>query len=266
MNISETLLTLSIKCKGEWHNLYDLIKNKYKPNDEEIEQAKASCKSNYFSILDERYPDKLKTINKPPILVYYYGDISLLSEKYMLTAIGTRKPNLYQSNTTYEFIKESEEMMNDRLVIVSGMATGIDQCAMKAAMDRNAPIVSVIGSGIDDPYPEDNQGIYEYCKSGKGLVISEYPGMTKAKSDNFVFRNRLLAGLTDVLFVGAGKKRSGTSSTVSMAIESGSDVLALPCNVDKDELTNKLIQDGAYSVLSSSDLVQYVKDRCDVTK
>ena len=85
------------------------------------------------------------------------------------------------------------------------MAKGIDQAGMKAAMDVGAPVISVIGSGTDNPDPKDNAGIYEYCKSGKGLIMSEYPNTAKAAPNNFVFRNRLLAALSDITFVGGGK-------------------------------------------------------------
>jgi DNA processing protein len=128
-------------------------------------------------------------------------------------------------------------------------------------MSVKAPIISVIGSGIDNPYPSDNDGIYDYCKSGKGLVISEYPGKVSAKPENFLFRNRLLSSLSEVMFVAGGKNRSGTSSSVRLALEDNREILALPCDITGDDLTNSLISDGALSVLSASDLVNSLKER-----
>jgi DNA processing protein len=136
------------------------------------------------------------------------------------------------------------------------MAYGLDQVCMKAAMRVGAPVVSIIGSGIDLPYPSENDGLYDYCKSGKGLVISEYPLTREAQPKNFIFRNRLLAACSPIIFVGGGKNLSGTSATVRMALERGKEITALPCNVTGNDLSNTLIKDGATSILSSEDLIK----------
>ncbi len=250
------LLTLSYLKKGKWDEMYSYIKEKRPLSKELKEEAEQNTKANYITIVDENYPDCLKDIYKPPFILYYYGNLSLLSERYRLTAIGSRRPTLYQSDTCYRLIKELEIKMEKKVVIISGMAKGIDSTVMKAAMEVEAPIISVIGSGIDKPYPTENDGIYDYCKSGKGLVLSEYPLSENAKPQSFLFRNRLLAALSPSLFVGAGKKRSGTNNSVYWASSFNRNVLALPCNQDLDdpELTNELIKQGAEPILDSNDL------------
>ncbi len=258
----QVLLSLCMHFEGDYSKMLDeLSTRRHSLSNEEMDGILSQkMESSYCCITDSDYPACFKEVVKPPLVFFYYGDISLLSKKYRLTCVGTRKPTIYQNETCYRFISEMEEKMKDEVVIVSGMAKGLDQTCMKAAMTRGAPLVSIIGSGIDDPYPEDNGGIYEYCKSGKGLVISEYPLKMKAKPENFLFRNRLLAAAGKALFVGGAKKRSGTSSTVSYALEDGKNVMALPCNVSGDDLTNLIIKDGAYPVLDSDDLVNEIKE------
>ncbi len=214
--------------------------------------------------MDDEYPVFFKNASNPPFIVYYYGNLSLLEKKYRLGVIGTRNPTLYQNDTVYRLISETEDKMKNDLVLVSGMARGLDQTAMEAALSKKAPVISIIGSGIDNPYPEFNKGIYDYCKTENGLVLSEYPGMEAAKPDNFVFRNRLLAMVSEVIFVGGGKNRSGTSSTVRQALDLNREIMALPCDITGDDLTNSLINDGAGSVLTSDDLVMALKNRMNI--
>ncbi len=261
MDAREVLLTMSYLKSGDWNEIYQSIKDKERLKDEEILKAKKETKANFITVVDKNYPDCFKHLYNPPFLLYYYGNLSLLSYPYRLTVIGTRKPTLYQNNTVYSFIQECEDKLENKMVVISGMAKGIDQSGMKAAMDKGAPIISVIGSGIDHPYPKENDGIYDYCKSGKGLVFSEYPLKTEAKPNNFVFRNRLLAALSYVTFVGGGKKISGSMSTVHQSIELNNEILALPCNTTGDDLTNILIKEGANSVLTAEDIIEAVKAR-----
>lgn len=263
LNARDVLLTLSYLKAGDWKEMYNSIKNKEKLRDEDIIKAKKETKAGFLSVVDDDYPTCFKHLYNPPLLLYYYGNLSLLKSDCRLTVIGTRNPTLYQNNTVYDFVKESEGAFDNKLIIVSGMAKGIDQAGMKAAMDVGAPVISVIGSGIDNPYPKDNAGIYEYCKSGKGLIMSEYPNTAKAAPNNFVFRNRLLAALSDITFVGGGKRFSGSMSTVRQSIELNNEILALPCNTTGDDLTNDLIKDGATSVLTSKDIIDALKHRLE---
>ncbi len=256
----EIVLGLSVRCRGEWKEIYDIIEKKKKIEDEEIQEAIRNQKSSFVCITDESFPECLKNVYQPPFLLYYYGDISLLSRRRRLTAIGTRAPNSYQEKMMKKLIGETIEHFNGDLVVVSGMAIGLDGIAMKEAMHRGAPIIAVLGSGIDAPYPSENIDIYDYCRSGKGLVLSEYPGKTEPLASHFTFRNRILAATGKVCFIGGGKIRSGTSSTARQALELGRDILALPCDVSGDDLTNSLIQDGARPVLSYVDIVEAIKE------
>jgi DNA processing protein len=262
ITIRDILLTLSVRYQGEWTRIYDAIKAKEELKAEEIHDAYQKTKANFLTLSDSEYPECFKNQCNPPFLLYYYGNKDFLKLKYRLAVIGTRSPTLYQNDTVFSLIQDLEKKFSDKVGIVSGMAKGIDQIAMMAAMERGAPILSVIGSGIDNPYPKENQKIYDYCCSQKGLVLSEYPLSTEAKPENFLFRNRLLASLGNALFVGGGRNRSGSASSVRYALDQNKDVLALPCNITGDDLTNSLISDGARSVLGVHDLADALFDCC----
>lgn len=260
---TDVLLTLSLLLDGDYFamrnelhqkKLYDQIHDWY--------FWKGKIKSQVVTAVSKNYPKFFMDSYEPPLVLYYYGNLSLLSKRYRLSCVGTRNPTIYQRDRSYKMIKEAEEHFQNDLVIISGMAQGIDQTCMKAAMECNAPIVSFMGSGIDNPYPKQNDGIYEYCKSGKGLVLSEYPNEVNAKPKNFLFRNRLLACSSQVLYVGGGKLRSGSAASVKYASELGNEVLALPCNCTDDDLTNSLIKDGATPILNTKDLIYEIETRC----
>ena len=248
-----------LKYRGNWDEILERIKQKEKVDEDEY-RLLSKDKSKYITLLDDNYPDCLKRIFRPPFALFYYGDISLLKSKIRLSSIGTRNPTKYQYNYTYKLIKEVEEQLKSKVTIISGLAKGIDLISMKGAKDTNSPIIGVLGNGIDIIYPSESKEIYEYCKSGKGLLISEYPGNTTPDSSSFIKRNRIIASLSEVLFVGGGKNKSGSSTTVRFALENNKEIMALPCNNTGDDLTNALISEGAEPVLNSQDIVKRLQE------
>jgi DNA processing protein len=258
--LRDVMLALSMRCHGDWQQIYETIRKKELVDNTEIQKAYEKEKAFFLSIGDKDYPAYFQDKFNPPFLLYYYGNKDLLTAKYRLTAVGTRNPTIYQSDMVYQLIQETEEDFASQLVIVSGMAKGLDQAAMEAAISKKAPVIAVIGSGIDNPYPKENKAIYDYCKEGKGLVLSEYPLSEEPKPEYFLFRNRLLAMMSEIMFVGGGRTRSGTSASVRFALDLNRDILALPCNVTGDDLTNSLINDGARGVLTHIDITDGVKE------
>lgn len=256
----DIVLALSVKCRGEWKDIYDIIEKKKRISDEEIQDALRNLNSSFVCITDDSFPDCVKSVYQPPFLLYYYGNYSLVSRKRKLAAVGTRTPSEYQEKMTKKLIGETIDHFEGDVVIVSGMANGLDSIAMRQAMRRGTPIIGILGSGIDNPYPENNRDIYDYCRDGKGLILSEYPTTIEPLPQHFTFRNRLIAAVGDVCFIDGGKIRSGTASTARQALELGKDILALPCDISGDDLTNSLIKDGAHSVLDAMDIVQSLKE------
>ena len=192
---------------------------------------------------DERYPARLKEIYDPPLVLYVRGDVGLLSLP-SLGVVGTRHPTPYG-------IGMAERLANDLasrgLVIVSGMARGVDTHAHRGALNGKGKTVAVWGTGIDVPYPRENKRIAEAILAAGGALVSEFPVGTFAAPQNFPIRNRIISGLSfGVLVVEAGEY-SGTRITARCALEQGREIFAVPGNVTNRNSwgPNTLIKQGA---------------------
>lgn len=211
------------------------------------------------------FPERLKQIYDPPLLLYVMG--KLPSPKLpAIAVIGSRNCSDYGLNAAY---KLSKDLAARGVVIVSGMARGIDGMAHKGAMDALPPgekpapaTIAVLGSGVDVCYPPDNQGLYErMITKGQGCVVSEYPPGTEPLKQNFPQRNRIISGLSLGVIVVEAAARSGTSITVDMALEQGRDVFVVPGSIFSrlSEGTNKLIQAGAATVTGYEDVLWAIR-------
>lgn len=192
---------------------------------------------------DERYPERLKEIYDPPLVLYLRGDVGLLSQP-SLGVVGTRHPTPYG-------IGMAERLANDLgsrgLVIVSGMARGVDTHAHRGALNGKGKTVAIWGTGIDVPYPRENKRIAEAILAAGGALVSEFPVGTFAAPQNFPIRNRIISGLSfGVLVVEAGEY-SGTRITARCALEQGREIFAVPGNVTNRNSwgPNTLIKQGA---------------------
>ena len=253
-NIHDILVAMSVKSSGDWEKVYMMLKQKVPITKEEIDEAYGKLKCKCLVFTDAIYPESLKNIWHPPLVLFYYGNISLLDSSKIISVVGSREPNEYSIETTERIIREI--LNKDReVVIASGMAKGIDSKAQRTAMDLGMGVISILGSGIDRPYPDSSADLYQYCKSGKGLVLSEYPLEIPPERDHFPFRNRIIAGLCRSLLVTECKVRSGTSVTVWHAIEFGKNVLVVPHDYKDDDMTGQLIKDGADVALEGSDIL-----------
>ena len=248
-----------LKHKGNWERIYSALENQEAFDEKEYKKLIIN-QPPFVSLLDENYPESLKRIYRPPFGLFYYGNFDLIKSQYLLTSIGTRTPTKYQEQYTYKLIKEVEEHFLSKVVLVSGMAKGLDYMSMLAALNTNSPIIAVLGSGLDIIYPKESSEIYNYYKNKNGLILSEYPLSYTPEKEDFIKRNRIVAGLSKVIYVGGGKNLSGSSTTIRFALEQGKEILALPCNNTGDDLTNTLIYDGADIVLSSKDIIQKLEN------
>jgi DNA processing protein len=192
---------------------------------------------------DQRYPVRLKEIYDPPLVLYVRGNAELLAEPG-LGVVGTRHPTPYGMGMAERL---ANDLASRGLVIVSGMARGVDTHAHRGALNGKGKTVAVWGTGIDVPYPRDNKRIAEAIVSSGGTLISEFPVGTFAAPQNFPIRNRIISGLSlGVLVVEAGEY-SGTRITARCALEQGRDIFAVPGNVTNRNSwgPNTLIKQGA---------------------
>ena len=253
MKSKELLLYLAIKNKGDWDGIYRFIKEKREIDKEELKNTIDNFKGNFICLTDDDYPEVLKYTTKPPFILFYRGDISLLKEerKNMLSVIGSRNCSTYAKDMTNKLINE----LPNNICIISGMAKGIDGIAHEAALNSKKKTIAVLGGGFNYIYPKEHTKLFDSIIENGGLVISEYPDDCEPKKENFLYRNRLIATLCKALFVAESYGRSGSSSTVCFALQENRDVCCLPFKADENSNCNKFIKDGAFMVESANDLL-----------
>jgi DNA processing protein len=192
---------------------------------------------------DESYPLRLREIYDPPSTLWVRGDIGLL-QRPGIAVVGTRHPSPYGTGMA-EML--SRDLATRRLVILSGMARGIDTAAHKGALAAGGKTVAVWGTGIDVIYPKENKKLAEQILAGGGAIVSEYPLGTFPAPQNFPIRNRILSGMSVGVLVVEAAEYSGTRITARMALEQNRDVYAVPGNVTNKNSwgPNTLIKQGA---------------------
>ncbi len=200
----------------------------------------------------EAYPERLREIYDPPPVLWVRGDASLLSRP-AIAVVGTRHPSPYGTGVAEMLARD---LAVRRLLIVSGMARGIDSCAHKGALAARMPTVAVWGTGIDVVYPKENKKLADEILALGGAIVSELPMGTFPAPQNFPRRNRILSGLCVAVLVVEAGENSGTRVTARCAAEQNRDLFAVPGNVtSKGSWTpNTLIKQGAKLVATWEDV------------
>jgi DNA processing protein len=201
---------------------------------------------------DTNYPERLLEIYDPPAVLWVRGDVRLLSRPG-IAVVGTRQPTPYGSGMA-EML--SRDLARRGMLIMSGMARGIDSCAHKGALEAGGATVAVWGTGIDVIYPKENKKLAEQIVAQGGAIVSEFPLGTFPAPQNFPIRNRTLSGMCiGVLVVEAGEY-SGTRITARCALDQGRDVYAVPGNATNKNAwgPNTLIKQGAKLTVTWEDI------------
>lgn len=205
-----------------------------------------------FSILDDCYPWDLSEIYDAPVLLFYKGNLDLLKFP-KVAVVGSRACSKQGAKSVEKVIQG----LDNELVIVSGLAKGIDTAAHMAALQNGGKTIAVIGTGLDVFYPKANKRLQDYIGNDH-LVLSEYgPGEQPLKF-HFPARNRIIAGLCRGVIVAEAKMRSGSLITCERSMEEGRDVFAIPGSI-LDGLSDgchHLIQEGAKLVTSGQDVLE----------
>ena len=193
------------------------------------------------TIFDEDYPEKLRQMNDSPFILYYKGDLSLAS-KPALSVVGTRKPSAYGKMATEKIVSE---VASAGVVIVSGLAYGIDSIAHRKTLEVGGKTIAVLGSGFDNVYPSQHQSLADEI-ARKGLLISEQRPKKGATKYLFPLRNRIIAALGQGTLITEAGIKSGTVHTKDYALDFGRDVFALPGNINSpnSDLPNEVIKTG----------------------
>ena len=205
-----------------------------------------------INIYDENYPDKLRKIYDPPIVLYVKGNKKILNERGM-AIVGCRLCTKYGETQAK---KLAYNLSMNNINVISGLARGIDSHAHKGSLMSVGKTIAVVGCGLDRVYPEENRGLFNQIINQGGAIISEYVIGTKPLARNFPRRNRIISGLSDGVIVVEAREKSGTLITVDFALEQGKDVYAIPGNIDNPNAygTNDLIKQGAKVITTVEDI------------
>ena len=251
MQLREILIYLSVIYKGDWDQIFEVISKKKLYYDKaEVERVCARLGCHAVTIMDAEYPEELKQIFKPPFVLFYFGDISLIKNiRKNLAIVGSRDAKA----DVLSYLKEIVYELKPEITIVSGMAVGVDGMAHRAAIESNHRTIAVLGSGLDFCYPSENQDLYDEIKS-KHLLISEYPIGVPPSQDKFPKRNRIVMGLSHGIFVPTAARKSGSMITVALGWEENKDIMCLPSADYEHSGCNLCIKNGAYLVENADDI------------
>lgn len=221
---------------------------------QEAESAVAALErsgSRIITIVDEEYPLLLKEIPDPP--PYFYLKGKLPAPALAIAVVGSRRATDYGLSTTKRL---SQELAEQGITIVSGLASGVDAAAHRAALQVSGATIGILGCGIDVVYPKENRDLYA-AMTEQGAIISEFPPGAEPEAPNFPRRNRIISGLSRGVLVVEAAEKSGSLITARFALEQGREVFAVPGNINfrASRGTNTLIKQGAKLVETVADII-----------
>lgn len=221
----------------------------------DLDQVYESILARHISILtllDDDYPRLLREIDQSPPVLYIRGEL-LPADEFAVAMVGTRRVSDYGQQITRD---TSLFLAGHGITIVSGLARGVDGLAHQHALKAGGRTIAVLGSGVDVIYPPEHRTLAEAIIEN-GAIISDYPLGTQPEGINFPPRNRIISGLSLATIVIEAGERSGALITADFALEQGREVFAVPGNVlsPASRGTNRLIQQGAYAMVSPQDVL-----------
>ena len=231
--------------------------------DKDLKDAKGileDCENQNIGILtfqDAMYPNRLKNIADPPLVLYYKGKLPEVDALPVIAVVGTREATPYGLKTAKNL---GAQISRCGGLVLSGLANGIDTMAMRGALSAGKPVVGLMGCGLDIVYPANNRSLLLDTQR-YGCLLSEFPPGTPPYKWNFPKRNRVISGLSCGVVVVEAPKRSGALITATQAAEQGRDVFVIPGNVDVAACagSNALLRDGAIAVSTGWDILsEYV--------
>jgi DNA processing protein len=228
-------------------------KEAFKRAEKELAAVRRIAGCRLLNWTEPEYPQSLLQIYDPPVMLYVRGDPQILNLP-SISIVGTRKPTLYGTQLAQRL---GRDLAARGLVIVSGMARGIDAIGHQGAMAANGRAIGVLGTGIDICYPKENKKLYEKVLE-RGAIIGEFPLGTHPAPENFPVRNRIVAGMPLGVIVVEGAQYSGSLITARLAMEFGREVFGVPGNVTQPAsfAPNQLIKQGAKLVAGAEDVIE----------
>jgi len=209
----------------------------------------------FIAQCDKVYPQSLKELPNPPIGIFTKGNSGLLSEQNILAVVGSRKTTQYGRDVTTSLVTE---IAKQGVVIISGLALGIDAIAHMACIDSKGRTIAVLGCGVDCCYPQENYNLYKKILAGDGLIISEYGLSVPPSKGSFLARNRIIAALSKGILISEATEDSGSLVTADWGEKLGKEIFAVPGLITSQNSygTLSLIQKGAILVRNQNDILQ----------
>ncbi len=207
-----------------------------------------------LTLTDTDIPDRLHAIASPPTELYIEGrGLTELLSSPTVAVVGSRKLTPYGRSVTQQLVTD---LAKQGIVIISGLAFGVDSVAHRAALQAGGVAIAVLPTPLERIYPASHRQLAEQIVEQGGALVSEYEPGADVYKTNFVARNRIIAGLADAVLIPEAALKSGSLHTARFALNAGRDVLAVPGNITSpmSEGTNNLIKSGAQPVTSSEDI------------
>lgn len=213
-------------------------------------------KSNKISPLSHPYLQILESIAVCPDTLYSIGVLPN-ERKISVAIVGTRKPSSYGKEVTQQL---AYDLAKKGIVIISGLALGVDALAHKAALEAGGTTIAVLGNGLPKIYPSTNKALAEQIVKSGGAILSEYEEGTPPIGFRFLERNRIVSGLADAVIITEAASRSGTLNTAGHAIEQGKEVFVVPGNITSPLSAgcNALLRQGAIPVTKTEDILEVI--------
>lgn len=240
---------LNVKKAEEFLRLRDKID----PDKALSEVEKRGIK--FLTYEDVDYPYLLKNIDNPPSVLYYKGDLKNCNLEKTLAVVGSRRATSYAKDALTKVLKE---LSGTDICIVSGLASGIDSTAHRAAIDNNLKTIGVIASGFDFTYPASNKDLYKTIEEGYGAVVTEYFPTFEPIKFRFPQRNRIVSGLSYGTLVAEASLKSGALITANLTLEQGRELMCIPGLITNPNTEGiyKLLKNGATMVTCAEDILE----------
>lgn len=213
-------------------------------------------KINRISPQSNKFLQIIDTIAKPPEKFYFIGKLPE-NRRPAVAIVGSRKPTAYGKEVTYQL---AYDLAKHGIIIISGLALGVDGIAHRATLDAGGITIAVLGNSVENIYPAGHQDLADDIVAANGVIISEYEPGTEARDFQFLERNRLVSGLSDAIIVTEAAARSGTLSTAAHALEQGREVFVVPGNITSPLSAgcNNLIKQGAHPITCANDVLEII--------
>jgi DNA processing protein len=242
----------SMRLKPE--TIESIVKNEFREKAvTELERVK-ELGGDVLILDDGSYPALLREIDDPPPVLYVKGDWQACFEQPSVGVIGSRTCSTYGENSSEMLARD---LASRGLTVTSGLARGIDSAAHRGAMKGQGRTVAVMGTGLDNVYPRENNGLVRDILASGGCLVTQFPLGTPPIKENFPYRNRIISGLSYGVLIVEASERSGSLITARLAMEQNREVMAVPGNITSGNSfgTNYLIKSGAKLVQQWQDVV-----------